>query len=179
MVLGQAGDQEAYAALLRDLRDYSAAVLAPKLVDQAQLDDFLQDILLSVHRARHTYDHARPFLPWFHAILRFRLTDALRKIYKTKEFEALDPEAGYPDPSPVTFGEAPANEDLAESLEAALGQLTDKQRRIVRSLKVDGLSIKETAAREGMSESAVKVSAHRAYKAMRTFLKGRGSAGEY
>jgi RNA polymerase sigma-70 factor (ECF subfamily) len=52
----------------------------------------------------------------------------------------------------------------------ALQQLPDKQRRVVELLKLEGFSVKEAALKLGMTESALKVSAHRAYKAMKVFL---------
>ena len=173
MVLAQAGDSQAYERLLRDISAFVKVIVQRKLNDSAQIDDLAQDILMAVHRARHTYDSARPFLPWLHAIIRFRLTDELRKVYKTRKFEELDLDRDYHE----TFYEQPANEDIDTSLLAALEQLPEKQRKVVQLLKLDGLSVKEAASKTGMTESALKVSAHRAYKAMKVWLtkNGRGS----
>ena len=68
----------------------------------------------------------------------------------------------------------PANEQLSESMQRALAALPEKQKSIVVMLKVDGLSVKEVAAKTGASESAVKVTAHRAYKALRKRLEAIG-----
>jgi RNA polymerase sigma-70 factor (ECF subfamily) len=84
MTLAQAGDSAVYERLLKEITAYVKSLIRRKLMDLAQLDDLSQDILLSIHKARHTYDSSRPFMPWLHAIIRFRLNDQLRKIYKDK-----------------------------------------------------------------------------------------------
>lgn len=169
MTLAQAGDAKAYESLLTFIGAYVKALTSRKLSDNAQVEDLTQEILLAVHNARHTYDSDRPFLPWLHAIIRFRLTDQLRKVYRAKRFEELDLNSDYHE----TFSEPPTNDQVDASLLEALARLPDKQRTAVRLLKFDGLSVREAAAQMGMSEAALKVSAHRAYKAMRVWFKGR------
>jgi RNA polymerase sigma-70 factor (ECF subfamily) len=170
MTLAQAGDEQAYRRLLREIGSYVKAIVRRKLDDPAQADDVTQDILLAVHKARHTYDCTRPFVPWLHAILRFRLTDQLRKIYSGRKFEDLDLNSTYGE----TFSEVRTNEEIDGALILALDSLPEKQKMLVKMLKLDGLSVKEASKALGMTESALKVSAHRAYKAMRGFLTNRG-----
>jgi RNA polymerase sigma-70 factor (ECF subfamily) len=172
MTLAQAGDSAAYERLLKEISAYVKALVRKKLMDLAQVDDLNQDILLAIHKARHTYDSSRPFMPWLHAIIRFRLTDQLRKIYRGKRFEELDLDSDYHE----TFSEGPAKEDIDASLLDALHHLPDKQRQVVELLKLEGFSVKEAAVKTGMSESALKVSAHRAYKAMRVWLLKSGGS---
>lgn len=170
MVLAQAGDSAAYERLLKEIGFYVKSLLRRKLPDLAQVDDLNQDILLGIHKARHTYDSSRPFMPWLHAIIRFRLNDQLRSVYRAKRFEELDLNSDYHE----TYSEAPAKETLDASLLDALHQLPEKQRQVVQLLKLEGFSVKEAALQTGMSESALKVSAHRAYKAMRVWLTKKG-----
>ncbi|RYZ90020.1 MAG: sigma-70 family RNA polymerase sigma factor [Proteobacteria bacterium] len=170
MTLAQAGDETAYGKLLREISAYVKAIVRKKLDDPARADDVTQDILLAIHKARHTYDSSRPFVPWLHAILRFRLTDQLRKIYAGRKFEDLDLNSTYGE----TFSDVQTNEEIDGALIHALDSLPEKQRMVVKMLKLDGLSVKEAAQATGMTESALKVSAHRAYKAMRGFLSSRG-----
>ena len=47
-----------------------------------------------------------------------------------------------------------------------LEQLPDKQRLPILHVKIEGLSVAETARRTGLSESAVKVGIHRGLKAL-------------
>jgi DNA-directed RNA polymerase specialized sigma24 family protein len=45
----------------------------------ADVEDLVQDILLSLHAVRATYDPGRPFLPWLMAIARNRMADGARR----------------------------------------------------------------------------------------------------
>ncbi len=170
MTLAQAGDSKAYEKLLRELSLYIKGIVRKRLDDPSRCDDVNQDILLALHKARHNFDSSRPFLPWLHAIIRFRLTDHLRKIYAGKRFEELDLDSSYGE----TFCEPQTNDEVDGPLLQALESLPEKQRLAVKLLKLDGLSVKEAAQSLGVSESALKVNAHRAYKAMKIFLTGKG-----
>lgn len=172
MTLAQAGDSVAYQKLLRDITLYVKPILRRKLGDPAHTDDVTQDILLSIHKARHTYDSSRAFLPWVHAIIHFRVNDQLRKIYAGRKFEELDLDADYSS----AVQESQTSEAIDAPLLQALDSLPEKQRLAVEKLKLEGLSVKEAAKAAAMSESALKVNAHRAYKAMRIFLNNRMSA---
>jgi RNA polymerase sigma-70 factor (ECF subfamily) len=129
----------------------------------------MQETLLTIHAARRTYDPHRPFAPWFYAILSNRMIDVLRKEkrVRTREF-ATDELPEHSSPAPQTH-EAFAAVD-ARRLEAAVDALPDRQREIVRALKLKDESVKEVSERIGMSQSAVKVAAHRGYKALRRLL---------
>jgi RNA polymerase sigma-70 factor (ECF subfamily) len=48
-----------------------------------------------------------------------------------------------------------------------LKTLPDKQRRVLRMVKLEGLSVEETSGRTGYSQTDVRVSVHRALKALR------------
>ena len=52
--------------------------VARKRVPAEAVEDVVQEALITVHKARHTYDPARPFGPWFYAIVHSRLIDVLR-----------------------------------------------------------------------------------------------------
>jgi RNA polymerase sigma-70 factor (ECF subfamily) len=61
--------------------------------------------------------------------------------------------------------------ESAYDLDYLLATLQPKARRAIRYMKLQGLSVRETAAKTGMSESAVKVSVHRALKALSALVK--------
>src|SRR5262245_66063202 len=79
MRLAQAGDQIAYASLLVLLTKVVRQVARQRLGAVPWTDDVVQETLLAVHTARHTWDPQRPFAPWFHAILSNRMIDVLRR----------------------------------------------------------------------------------------------------
>jgi RNA polymerase sigma-70 factor, ECF subfamily len=64
--------------------------------------------------------------------------------------------------------------ESAYDLDRLLGRLPDKMRRTIQLVKLDGLSVAETASQCGMSESDVKVSVHRGLKALVTSIARKG-----
>lgn len=63
MAAAQTGDRQAYAVLLAEARRWLLRYLSRK-VPPAQVDDLVQEVLVSLHAKRASYDPARPFLPW-------------------------------------------------------------------------------------------------------------------
>lgn len=79
MARAQRGDGQAYARLLTSLLPAIRALIRRQIADPLLTEDVIQDVLLSLHRMRHTYDPRCPFLPWLTAIVSARSTDALRR----------------------------------------------------------------------------------------------------
>jgi len=131
------------------------------------VDDVLQEILISLHKARHTYDGQRPYKPWLYAIAHFRLQDHLRMHYADRLRHAED----------IADLENQLHEDVTEaaisyeSISGEIEKLPEKQATILRLMHQEGHTAKEAAKLMGMNESAVKVAAHRAYKILRQRLK--------
>lgn len=167
MKQSQAGDQRAYAALLQETSRLLRPFLAKRLNFTNEVDDLLQEILISIHKARHTYDGNRPYKPWMYAIARFRLQDHLRAHYADQLHHAGD----------LSEMEDFLHEDVTEtaisfeSISMEVEKLPEKQATILRMMHQEGYTAKEVAEKIGMNESAVKVAAHRAYKILRQKLK--------
>lgn len=166
------GDKVAYAELLTLLASATSRFVRARVGDVAWVDDVVQETLLSVHGARRTFDRRRPLAPWFYAIASSRLVDAIRRERRIASRELagdvlFDPAAG-----------GSGNGDAAEArvaidrdaLAIAMRSLTPKQRTVVHALKVRGDSVRDVSGRLGMSETAVKVTAHRGYRALRRVL---------
>ena len=133
------------------------------------IDDVVQTTLLSVHRARHTFDADRALGPWFYAILRRRLIDMQRLEGRISRTEvAMDPP---PDVAVAPSCAAPDGVDL-DLVRQALAQLPPRQRAIVEAIQLRDEPTRRVAARLDMSQSAVKVAAHRGYRALRRLLGG-------
>jgi RNA polymerase sigma-70 factor (ECF subfamily) len=169
MVRAQAGDQRAYEELLRLLAGAARAFVSRRIGTAHWVEDVVQECLLTVHRARHTYDGTRPFAPWFYAILNSRLIDGLRARKRVTDREVIDGDALARQRAPVRDG---GRIELRETLAAAVARLPRVQREVVSLLKYEDLSVREVAARLGMSEAAVKASAHRGYKVLRRDVRG-------
>lgn len=161
---GLGGNAASYARFLRDVAPLLRAVVAKK-IPMADVEDVVQEVLVSVHKARHTYDGTRPLLPWLMAIAHYRISDQLRRFYGTHQHKTVDI-ADIPEMSAdVTFS---AGEN--EPIDKLLGNSSDRERRILTMMHVHGYTAKETGAQLGMKESAVKVAAHRAIKKIREAL---------
>lgn len=161
------GDKRAYAELLRETARLLRPFLSRHLSFDSEVDDLLQEILISIHKARHTYDGQRPYMPWVYAIARFRLQDHLRMHYADQLRHAVD----------ISDLENNLHEDVTESaisyesISGEVHRLPEKQAIILQLMHQEGYTAKETAEKMGMSESAVKVAAHRAYKILRQRLE--------
>lgn len=161
------GDTAAYRQLLQHSTQLLQPLLRRTFRASADLDDVLQEILISVHKALPTYDADRPFRPWLLAIARFRLKDHWRKVYGDElRYSQEIGEAENNLAAPVTDS-GDAHEYLADSMRL----LPPKQAEILRLLHEEGYTAKEAGQRLGMNESAVKVAAHRAYKWLRARLE--------
>ena len=172
MAAAQDGDQAGYARLLREIVPMIRAVARHHHRASDRVDDVVQDVLLTLHRIRHTYDPARPFMPWLIAVARRRSIDALRRRTRTEAMETSD------SLSYETFADPSANREregreATEELAGALDALPRGQREALTLVKLKEMSLVEASAASGQSISGLKVNVHRAIKALRTKLKGR------
>lgn len=166
MRLALAGDQRAYTALLQETARVLRLFLAKRLHHTGETEDLLQEILLSIHKARHTYDGKRPYLPWAFAIARFRLLDHLRAHYADNLRNAVD----LSEAENSVAGDVTEYRLIYESIKGAIQQLPEKQTTILQLMHQEGYTAREVAKKIGMKESAVKVAAHRAYKILKKNL---------
>src|SRR5262245_17248276 len=91
MAAAQRGDAAAYAALLTSLLPLLRGFVRGRGVDGSEVEDVVQEIVILIHRARHTWRADRPFDPWMWAIARNASTDALRRL--ARERARRDPAA--------------------------------------------------------------------------------------
>lgn len=178
MCLAQAGDAAAYDQLLRQCVGLIRRIVARRYPFLAEPDaeDLVQDILLSLHAVRATYDGNRPFIPWLMAIVRNRIADMARRYTRRSAREVAV--ENYPE----TFDDAAANmtDEVygdPEALQQALNKLPKGQRTAIELLKLREMTLKEASQASGMSVSALKVATHRATHALRTTLLPRDGYG--
>ena len=171
----QEGDRSAYAALLSEVAPLMRQMVRRRFgfVQPQDVEDLVQDVLLSVHAARSTYDSARPFLPWLAAIARNRMADGARRYARRVSNEVVS------DRLPETFPAEDANMLLgrygdAEALAQAMAELPLGQRQAIELLKLRELSLKEASAVSGTSVGALKVAVHRGIAALRRALGAKG-----
>lgn len=172
MARAQAGDGEAYRRLLEQITPYVRSLAIRLTRDPGDAEDAVQDVLLTIHAIRHTYDPRRPFGPWLVAIAHRRTVDWLRRRGRVRSREtAMEPRhETFPAPQ-ANIGDANRN---GRALRAAVENLPPAQRQAVTLLKLQEMSLKEAAAVTGKSIASLKVTTHRAIKSLRRIL-GSGS----
>ncbi len=167
LLSGMDGDAVAYRTFLSELTRHLRGYLRkriPQLADD--VEDLVQEILLAVHNGRHTYRPDEPLTAWVHAIARYKLMDFFRARARRESLQ--DPIDDYLDIFAASDDEpSEARRDIGKLLD----QLPDKQRLPILHVKLEGLSVAETAQLTGLSESAVKVGVHRGLKALATRIR--------
>jgi RNA polymerase sigma-70 factor (ECF subfamily) len=161
------GDADAYRRFLVAVTPHLRAMARRRcrLVNAADGDaeDIVQEALLAIHLKRGTWDPSRPIGPWIAAIVRNKLIDALRRRgrHVTVPIDDVIDTLGAEDESGQVSGDAASGE-----IDGLLAQLKVQQREIVKSISIDGSSVRETADRLKMTEGAVRVALHRALKTL-------------
>jgi RNA polymerase sigma-70 factor (ECF subfamily) len=168
MASAQRGDASAYERLLEDLLPFVRGVVRARIGDDPNAEDVVQDVLLAIHTARHTFQVGRELEPWVRTIARNAVIDSLRRRARLRARDAGVEAASLPDDA-AARASAEA-EPLPRALERALAQLPAVQREAVTLLKVEGLSVAEAAARARTTPGALKLRAHRGYKLLRDLL---------
>lgn len=176
MQAAQAGDTAAYHNLLTAIQPKIRAIVRGKIREDAAAEDVVQNSLLSIHRGRSTYRVERPFGPWMRAIVRNSIIDHFRERKRRGDRETELVVEDWPDESAATEA---GGDQLAPELAAALAALPEAQREAVTLIQMNGLSVAEAALKAGVSPGALKVRAHRGYRAMRQALEGLRENGEW
>jgi RNA polymerase sigma-70 factor (ECF subfamily) len=169
MARAQDGDRQAYRTLLQDVTPYLRSLAARYLKQAGEVEDAVQDVLLTVHMVRHAYDPGRPFGPWLVAIAHRRFIDRLRRETRMKAREIALSVEHETFPQPQTNLDKEISEQAA--LNEAISHLPPEQRQAVTLLKVNELSLKAASAVSGRSIAALKVATHRAIKNLRAILE--------
>jgi len=167
LLRGLAGDAAAYHDCLKELSAHLRAFLRRRLARLPdEVEDLLQETLLAIHNQRHTYDAGQPLTAWVHAIARYKLVDLLRRRAVREALnDPLDDEIEL-----FVASDAEAA-DARRDVAGLLDRLPDRQRLPIIHMKLEGLSVTETARRTGMSESAVKVGVHRGLRALAAMMR--------
>ena len=169
LLRGLAGDSTAYRAFLAALAVHLRGYLRRRLAQRPdEIEDLLQEVLLAVHNARHTYHEQGPLTPWVQAIARYKLADYFRAYARRDALHApLEDDCELF----AVSDEAPS--EASRDLRLLLERLPARQRLPIVHVKLEGLSVDETARLTGLSSSAVKVGIHRGLKALASMIGGK------
>ena len=166
MAAAQGGNSAAYRTLLGDVTPFVRVLVRRLCADPDRSEDIVQEVLLTLHRVRHTYEPDRPFTPWLAAITRYRSTDALRRRVRLAAHEVSDPYAF------ETLADPGANKQLeareaVQVLAGLIAALPPAQREALELVKLKEMSLVEASHLTGQSVGSMKVRVHRAIKALR------------
>lgn len=159
------GDSNAYEQFLEQVAGMMRAYLTRSMRKSSpdQIEDLVQDVLLSIHRKKHTFQTEMPIRPWVYAIARYRMIDYFRSEKTKPAFISFEEDFEAASMSMVEKESPTTDMDL----ETLLAELTEKQRELILLAKVDGVPLAELAQRFNMSLSSVKVTLHRSLKTLR------------
>ncbi len=167
MLRAQRGEEDAYAELLVLLTAVTRSYVRSRVGSLAPwIDDAVQETLVAVHHARHTFDGRRPFAPWFYAIARNRFVDVLRREQRVRQREIS--RIAWPEAASAT-GDEDHRIDM-DAVRQALASLPPRQREVVEAIKLRDESVRDIAARLNMTMTSVKVTAHRGYRTLKRLL---------
>jgi RNA polymerase sigma factor (sigma-70 family) len=164
----QQGDVQAYRQFLDEIGPILFNFVRRRVYNPEMIQDVYREVLLTLHKARHTYEPERPLGPWLFTVARNALLDALGRNRKFAEKEV--PLEILPEVSRVEL-----DGSLDDQLQHALQSLPALNRKAVELLKLKGLSLEDAARELGISVAAVKVRAHRGYLQLRKHLVGNKS----
>jgi len=157
-----AGDETAYRTFLKAvtpaIRSLARRNLARYGLSAGDAEDVVQDTLLAIHLKRQTWDSDRPIGPWISAIARNKFIDQMRR-------RGHRIQVPIEDLAEILAAEEPPGLD-GHDISRMLESLNEKQRNVVRALAVEGASVRQTAERLNMTEGAIRVTLHRAVKAL-------------
>lgn len=171
----QGGDMESYHLALTKIRDMLRKFIGNsfrkfRISAEDSVEDVLQEALLAIHQKRATYNPEQFFLPWMYAIARYKVIDYLRKskvalrttVSWDEELESLEV---------LMVLESNTFLDTEIDTDTLIAMLPEKQKAVLLLVKIEGLSIEETSLKTGYSVSDVKVTVHRAIKALQEIVK--------
>ncbi len=153
------GDARAFEELFRrfETRAYSYFIKRTGSPERAR--DLYQELFFRIHRARHNYDAARAFRPWFFQIAHRLWVDDQRRAYRAREVAI-----GEHEPSGTGSRDEVADRELLGQI---LDSLSAEERYVLVSAKVEGIAYSKLARDLGKSADAVKKMASRALQRLR------------
>ncbi len=161
----QAGDEQAFAAIVEHYRRAVFALAWRMTYDAARAEDFAQEVFLRLWRKLDSFDLSRPLKPWLMRLATNTCINLLkRKRLPTVSVHAVDDEGDWREPADdgPQAHEVVEKAELLERLEDAIAELPDGYRVVVTLRHVQGLSYEEISQALGCPLGTVKVRLFRA-----------------
>jgi RNA polymerase sigma-70 factor (ECF subfamily) len=152
----QAGDGEAYNTLLSEIEPIISICVGRRVSRVVDRGDLVQEVLLSIHLSRDSFDPSRPFLPWMKTILNHRLVDYFRSANRRGKWGGLSVNDDVQNALTLESG-SEANVALTE----VVATFSESQRELFRMLTDTALSRDEMADLLGVEPGNLRVQIHR------------------
>lgn len=162
----QAGDREAFDALVRQYLPRAYAVAFRVTGNRQDAEDMVQDGFVAAWRALDRFEAGRPFGPWLYRIITNAGVSLLRKEGRRRVEELPDStrsSAGSP------LGETLRSE-VRDQFARSLAALPERQRLAIVWHDVDGFSAEEIGQNLGVPSGTVRWYIHQARQALRKTL---------
>jgi RNA polymerase sigma-70 factor (ECF subfamily) len=167
------GHDDAFADLYDCLAPKLQRFLRRRVRRSDQVDDFVQQTLLAIHRARGSFIRGAAVVPWAFAIARRLVIDAARRQGREVSLDADEHAKRLAEL--IAVGEEADQILVAQALARALREtllgLPEAQRFAYELVKIDGLSCADAAGVLGVSVGTLRVRVHRAVEALRATVE--------
>jgi len=167
------GDDVAFRALFMRYAAPLSRLMRRRIHSKEEADELVQQCFLQLHRARLDFRQGATLRPWLYTIALNLRREASRK--GARNAVDLVSDAGHLEQQAHVEPHDPTAGERRAQVRQALGDLPEGQRTVIALHWFDGLSFAEVAEVLGANLSAVKVRAHRGYKAMKSNLEAHGS----
>lgn len=171
----RAGERAAFDELASRHRSHLAAVISQRLGatlgGEINADDVLQETLLRAFRSLDRFEWragdeaGAGFFRWLSGIAVRVILEAAGRTKRKASSISLDFDVA--DPEGVSPGRALARRERLARFEEALKCLSPDQRTVLRLVRIEGLPVKEVAAKTGRSPNAVTQLVLRALRNLR------------
>lgn len=173
MAAAQGGDRAAYNIVLRESVPVIRRVARNKGAAADFLDDVVQDVLVTIHGARQTFDPSRSFVAWLTVITQRRTIDLLRKRGRVGGREVHSPIAYETHAAQDDPAHDLVRQNEAERLREAIATLPAGQREAAETLALQDISLDDASKSTGKTKTALKVNLHRAIATLRQRMTGQ------
>jgi RNA polymerase sigma-70 factor (ECF subfamily) len=159
-----AGDDEAFAELVRRHKRKIFGIAARFARNDAELSDICQEVFVKAYQKLKSFRGDAPFEHWVSRIAVHSCYDFLRATRHDRENVSLDG---------IEIGVQPdmSARHASELLHWAMARLSADERLVITLLELEERSVRETAELTGWSEANVKVRAFRARQALKKILE--------
>ena len=161
------GDEAAFRELYQVVAPRIFGYLARMVRHQTSAADLLQQTFVKLHRARSAYIRGADPIPWIYAIAHRVFLDGYRKAKRDIVELETRPDGNETRGASVESRDHDSEPATIVAALAALAELPDPLRQAVVLMKLEGKSVAEAAEIAGITEGAMRVRAHRGYKALR------------